>query len=143
VEALGKCKHQHSKNPRNRGCVRCGRIFERDRDSDFERQLTELAARNAGKTRPISPTHMAGDTAGLDEYADFRAHPGGVRFEGRDWLEETRQELADARNYLCWELEEYWGDYLDGDPVAAEVVASRMDALQKVIEAWHALRPAA
>lgn len=79
-----------------------------------------------------------GDTGGLDDLADRRAHPGGVRPD-LDADREAREELADARNYLLWGIERVHARYLEGDQDAGDEVRRRLTALSYVIEAWHAL----
>jgi hypothetical protein len=121
--------------PNNRGtCVRCGRQLSgpRPRNIDLERNLTDQAGTAAGLD-PLS-------AESLSALADHRALPGGV-LPGRDLVQEVREELADARNYLCWTIEENHAGYLSGDPLASERVAKAMDALSHVVAAWQALRP--
>lgn len=78
--------------------------MSRARNLGFERDVTREAARGA-----VNPVELVA-------YAELRAeqdHGYGRSHEvrdGIDWLRETRAELADARNYLCWWLEERVGD---------------------------------
>jgi hypothetical protein len=106
----------------------------RPRNLDLERELVELAARSAG----FYDVHGNGDPAGIDDFADRRALPGGVRI-GLDPEREALEELADARNYLVWGCERDYQAYLDGDAVAGDRVRRRLEALSGVLRAWHAL----
>lgn len=81
---------------------------------------------------------MVGDSCGIDEYADHRAWPGGVRLE-LDPDVEAAEELADCRSYLLWGLVPLAERFEAGDPDAAELYARRLRALSYVIRAWHAL----
>lgn len=93
------------------------------RDAAFEDGFTEGAA-----------ALVKLSARALNAYADGRTMPGPVR-QGftRDMVRETREELADARNYLCWRalqsIHEGRGDDL---PFIA-------DALADVVTAWHSL----
>lgn len=126
-------------NPRHKGaCVRCGKPIAPDtrpRDITLERKLSDSAARAAGYTTPDG----GGDTGGLTAWAEHRALPGGVRLN-IDTLRETREELADARNYLVWGVEPIYEQYLAGDPLACDRVARNMNALTRIIQAWHELQ---
>lgn len=101
----------------------------RDRNLEVEAHLMRAAVR---------ATRHA-DDGGLSAFADSRAWPGGVRTD-LDPDGETREELADARNYLVWGLERDFAAYLRGDAVATVRYARRLRALSAVIEAWQALR---
>lgn len=124
------CDHRPSPNPRISECVKCGRPMPqmRDRDLSLERELTQLAAKAAGLL----------DAGGIDDYANARALPGGVR-PGLDFEREMREELADARNYACWAVEPLWAAHQAGDPDASKQVAKTLQALSAVVKAWHAL----
>lgn len=127
-----------SANPRTRGCERCGllpkhhvktaEVGKRPRDLGLERKLTEIAAKSAG-------LHS---TAGLDDFADRRAHPGGVR-EALDAVQEAAEELADARNYLTWGIERVYDAMLAGDSEATATYERLMRSLAGVVVAWDAL----
>ena len=137
--------HVESLNPRLRGqCCKCGRPVPkvepetRPRDLAAERQLSALAAAAVGLTRPGPDGKPTGDTYGLDEFADYRALPGGVRLS-LDPDQECREELADARNYLLWGLVPLAERFEAGDPDAAEVYSRRLRALSYVIKAWSVL----
>lgn len=124
-------------------CNRChGRIVEepttRARDIDAERRLSALAASAVGLTRPGPDGRIVGDTYGLDDFADHRALPGGVRLE-LDPEQECLEELADARNYLVWGLVPLSERFESGDAEAAELYARRLRALSYVVKAWAAL----
>lgn len=122
---------QRSTTPNARGsCVKCGHAMppERARNVPLERELTRLAARAAGYTDgPL----------GLDDVADHRAHPGGVR--SRDFEREAREELADCRSYLVWACEPVWEAHLAGDPEASATVERCLRALAGVVTAWREL----
>ena len=108
------------------------------RDHALERRLSALAAQAAGLTIPGPEGKPVGHTFGLDEYADHRAFPGGVR-TGLDADRETCEELADARNYLLWGLVPLVERFERGDVEAGEQYARRLRALSHVVRAWHAL----
>ena len=68
----------------------------RTRDIDLERRFTREAARAVG----VDPEPFIG-------FAESRILPGPLRdVERRDMLNEVREELSDARNYLCWRAQE-------------------------------------
>lgn len=130
----GECRP--SPNPRVRECVKCGRpipVRFRDRDLALERHLGEMAAQSLGRLGIDLAT-----AASLADEADRRAHPGGVRVD-LDSDQETREELADARNYLTWGIVPLWPHYQAGEPWACHLVAKRLTALGGVLIAWHAL----
>lgn len=106
----------------------------RPRDHARERSITELAARAAG----FFDADGRGQTFGLDDFADHRALPGGVR-SGVDWTEEGREECADLRSYLVWRIEEVLPGVERGDSDACDVYARHMAALSGLIAVWHAL----
>ena len=108
----------------------------RPRNIGLERELTGIAAKGAGFTHPITGDP---DDGGITEWAEFRALPGGVRL-GLDDIRETREELADARNYLVWGVERVYDRYLAGDPEVIDAVVKRMDALTGVVRVWQTLR---
>lgn len=108
------------------------------RDLAAERELTALAALAAGLSRPGPDGRPIGDTRGLDDFADQRCHPGGVRVD-LDPLTETREELADARNYIVWGLLRLRPGYLAGDAEIGEAYARLLRALSHVVQAWDAL----
>ena len=142
--------HRPSADPRRAGKCACGEQMPEapadeqhreeyvDRDLWHERHLTDMAARAAGffKTGPLGTP--VGDTGGLDDFADARAWSGGVR-ANIDADRETLEELADARHYLVWGIQQVHDDYLAGDAQAQDTWQRRMRALRAVIEAWHAL----
>ena len=109
-------------------------MIERPRDVALERQLTRMAHQAAGVAVPMDerePTH-------LDAYADYRAQPGGVRVP-RQFIQEAREELADARNYLVWEACAHHAGYMAGDPESCARFEHAMRVLGKVCEAWREL----
>lgn len=126
---------QESANTRIKGCERCGKVREvhpehgkRPRNLELERRLVEIAAKSAGLT----------GAAGLDDFADARAHPGGVR-EGLDPAQEAAEELGDARNYLTWGIERIYDLMLAGDSEATATYERLMRSLAGVVVAWDAL----
>lgn len=103
-------------NPRHTTCCRCGRGPEKHSTSEgdtvrqrnllFERDITRKCAEGVA------------DPTGLIQHAETRArtlsqeyvhHPELVQV-GRDRIQDVREELADARNHLCWGLEEHLED---------------------------------
>ena len=66
------------------------------RNIPLERALTKDAAAT-----------VRAPAARLNDFADRRAKPGPVSLaDGRDLELEAAEELADARNYLVWRLEQ-------------------------------------
>ena len=100
----------------------------RERDPELEASLMQAAAAAAG---------LPGD-GGLSAYADHRAHPGGVRAE-LDADQETREELADACNYLRWGIEPIFARVRSGESEFTADYERRLRALSYVVAAWHAL----
>ena len=100
----------------------------RERDIHLERVLSLDAAYAVNLS----------STGGIDEYADLRAHPGGVRAD-LDADQEAREELADARNYLLWGIEPIYAMVRSGRSQYAADYERRMRALSHVHQAWHAL----
>jgi hypothetical protein len=149
--------HRPSPDPRRAGCA-CGHHplvdtpvavqadadkagnYEEyvDRDLALERYLSGLAARAAGYLRAMPDGSVQGDTGGLDEFADARAWSGGVR-ASIDARREIQEELADARHYAVWGIQQIWDAYRAGDSAAAREYDRYMRALQHIVEAWHAL----
>ncbi len=101
----------------------------RDRDIAREHRLVNVAAESAD-------LHRIG--AELNAYADQRALPGGVRTLA-DWDDETAQELADARNYLVWGIEQVYEAANAGDEEASRDYERRMRALVAVVRAYYEL----
>lgn len=61
----------------------------------------------------------------LNAFADERALPGPVRRrDGQDFVQEAREELADARNYLVWH---------------AQVLRREADADARLVKVYRAL----
>jgi hypothetical protein len=109
-----------------------------DRDIWLERHLTEMAARSAGFLKVGPDGKVAGDAGGLDEFADGRAWSGGVR-ASIDAVRECQEELADARHYCVWGIQQVWDAHVAGDSAASETYSRLMRALEGVVGAWHAL----
>ncbi len=107
----------------------------RPRNPGLERTFTEVAARAAG----FFAADGSGDTAGLDNFADARAWPSGVRVDC-DWREEAKEEVADLRSYCAFGMQEHYEGYLAGDPEAIAQYERFARALPHAIAAWYALR---
>lgn len=98
------CEHRESPNPRTVGwCCKCGKKIPRHelrRDVTFEREMTRTRA-NGLKIDPEP----------LNIYAEARAGRGAVDYgtdfpgSSRCLFTEALQELADARNYIVWQLD--------------------------------------
>lgn len=127
-------EHRPSPNPRSKGsCVVCGRIIPkmRPRNLELERELTRQAATAGGGTGPVPDL-------GLTALAERRALAGGVRPHLND-VQETKEEYADARNYLVWGCERIWIPYLEREPWACDRVAQNMNSLKRLTQAWRDL----
>lgn len=96
-----------------------------DRDPALGSYLVDIATRAAG----LSSDH------GLNALAEHRALPGPVRLP-RDFDQEIREEIADARNYIIWAIQELYEAYVAGDPQAADDYERRMRALSRLVQAW-------
>ena len=94
-----------------------------------EHELVQIAAQAA---------ELESTGAELTAYANQRARPGGVR-TAADFDDETAQELADARNYLVWGIEQVLDAARAGDQEASRDYERRMRALVAVIRAYHEL----
>ena len=103
-----------------------------NRDLALERELVDIAARAAGL--PID--------LGLNEFAEYRAHPGPVRLP-RDFDREVAEELADARSYLVWAVQRDYDRFLAGDPAATDAYERRMRCLSALVIAWRELHTSA
>jgi hypothetical protein len=131
-------------------CVVCGKVPEAhavvDPDSQFngaavrprnlklEAQLTDLAARAAGRFTASGD----GDDRGLLALAQSRALPGGVR-ENLEAVREIGEEAADALNYANWGIEKVYEDFLAGDHDAADTYDRLMRFSSRLVDAWHEL----
>lgn len=102
----------------------------RDRNIELERLLTDLAADSVG---------IKAWGSKISGFADFRAYPGGVRVEGRDLEMDYAEELADARNYAVWIIEQIHAAYMAGDPIACDTYERIMRSLRWVIKAFQEL----
>lgn len=100
------------------------------RDLGFERRWTAQAA-----------TSVHADHERLSDYAEARAGSGPViDLDSRNFAREVAEELADARNYLCW-----WAQQLaardDHQELAGEINQEIGQALSAVALAYeHAAR---
>lgn len=101
-----------------------------NRDRALERELLATAGRSMGM-EPVA--------ANLDDFADRRAHPGPVRLDGRDFMVEAAEELADCANYLRWEIQRLYPKVLEGDSVACRDYEQAMRSLSHLIPAYHSL----
>lgn len=69
---------------------------DRERVVAVERELTVEAARRVGA-----------DPEPLYVFAEQRANKGPIRdFDSRDFEREVREELADARSYIIWGIQQ-------------------------------------
>ena len=118
-------------DPRKQGsCVRCGRVLPPAPpspddlcDEAFETQATLVAARQAGV-----------DGRALDAFARARKMPGLVKQHAtRDFHQEVAEELADARNYVVWWMEQERA----AGTLTNEKQWNLMQALGAVAVAWH------
>lgn len=124
-------------DPRNqKACVKCGRIIPPPPsvvadlcDPAFESEATLTAARQAGV-----------DGRALDAFAQARKQPGPViNHATRDFWQEDAEELADARNYTVWWLEQARAD----GTLTTERQWHLMQALGGIAFVWHHLQQAA
>lgn len=99
-------------------------VLVRERQPTVEDAIVAEAAKVAGYSY----------VQDLNDYAHARAHPGGVRLTGRDLLRELREEIADGRNYLVWDIMEC---QVAGDPDGRIPALTR--ALACLVAAWRAL----
>lgn len=134
---------RESANHRHAGYCDCGKryippVTHRPRNEKLERYFTNVAAAASGFYTKDEYGQPVGDTFGLDDFADARAMPGGVRIN-IDVDRETAEEFADARNYLVWGLEPIYRAAREGDGEASDLYERRMRALRFLIAAWQAL----
>ena len=99
----------------------------------FDRHVFQEALTVVLAVRRYAPA--ADDAAAeLMTLADDRALPGPVLLDGRDFVAEAREELADACNYLVWECRRRLGQ---------EAADGELDALERAIAGlavtWQAL----
>ena len=106
----------------------------RPRDLALERQLTDLAAKAAGRFGPDGE----GDDGGILRFAHHRALPGGVRVS-MEPVQEISEELADALNYAVWGIERVYSEFLAGDDEATHMYDRLMRCAVHLVEAWHEL----
>lgn len=102
----------------------------RRRSLDFERGFTELAAKGVANHEPI---RIHAESRALRLSGEYVPDPMLVQ-TGRNRLRDVREELADARNHLCWLAEERQAA---GDDDGAHAAAQ---ALRHVILAYDVLR---
>lgn len=102
---------RESENPRHKGYCACGKRMgpatpKLLRILALEREFTEEACR--GVTNPIGLiTHAETRCQALS--AEYVEDPLEIR-RGLDRLLEAREELADARNHLVFDMQEHLGD---------------------------------
>lgn len=103
------------------------------RDLAFERRWTEMAAAAANV-----------DAERLSAFAEQRAGTSHVRdLQGRNFAREVLEELADARNYLCWWAAQLLATDDHGD-MAGEINEAIGQSLSATAAAFeHAARGAA
>lgn len=114
-----------SSNPRNTGCIKCGRVSDlhpeqeqttRRRVLESEREITREAGRGIVDSSALiefSETRAGGALS--NSYVD---DPGLVNL-GRDRLRDTREELSDARNHVVWHIQENPGTEKSHDALEA------------------------
>lgn len=124
------CDHEASPNPRADGmCVKCARVIpqaERPRDPAREAEIVQLA---------VQSLHGHLDDEGLSKFANDRAWDGGVRV-GENWLRHAKEEIADARHYLVWHIEDHWAAHQAGDSDATDEVVAALASLADLIRIW-------
>ena len=108
-------------------------LLQRDQHTErVENAVTAAAAIFVDVTvgAPIGTTRPAADM--LSHFAGTRIAPGPVQLpDGRSLPQEAREELADARNYLTWEIIRRVDEDRD--------TGALYDALGHVLRAWQAL----
>lgn len=127
----GSAKSKTGNNP----CVKCGKCIPppepgMPRDVEFERQMTRVAHQAAGLPVPLMEDGDPTPPTALDAFAEARALPGNVIFEGRDMGHEAADEFGDARNYCAWEVKRLWPLVQAGDSEASARYAQMMRGLQ-------------
>jgi hypothetical protein len=97
-------------------------------DYAFEVEATRVAARQAG---------VSGEA--LNAFAIARKMPGVVKQHvTRDFYQDTAEELADARNYIVWWMEQSRA----AGTLTNQQQWNLMQALGAVAVAWHHLENA-
>jgi hypothetical protein len=106
-------------------------VTDLPRNLAHERALTHVAAQKAG-------SHGGALTA----LAEARALPGPVLDAlSRDFIQESREEAADWRNYLCWQIRQL-DETRRQDPAARAARAALMATLGAVSVAYDELMAA-
>lgn len=94
---------------------------------EFERQFTRDAARTMSAVPPDRLIILAERRAGYSPVRDI---------EGREFGRELREELADARNYALWWIEQM-GLCHAASPLYADVVGAVTRSLAATAVAFH------
>lgn len=124
--------HRESMNPRKAGWCDCGwwvgttKVGLRSRQVETERDITKQAAHGVVDPEPMITQAEA-------RISRFAAKHGQDPFQvrtGLDWRQEALEELVDARNYLCWLVEENLG---------TDLAFEAMRALQSLLVAHDVL----
>lgn len=130
------CDHAPAANPRmthedgSWDCVKCGRPQPAcpvvPRDLTGERRWTEQAAATVGA-----------NVDKLNAFAEGRSGPDPVRnLDARNFGREVTEELADARNYLCW-----WNEQIcrndRNDELSGEIIQAITGCLASVARAYE------
>jgi hypothetical protein len=99
-----------------------------------------MRRRDEALTLELAVTRYAPDSgfaaSELTELADARALPGPVEVDGRCFVNEAREELADARSYLVWE---HYQRRADGGADDDRELAAIERALAALATAWQHL----
>lgn len=112
------------------------------RDPQLERELVGIAALAIGQAHRVeNRIEVDPPIAALNAFSDRRAWPGDVIIEGRPvpLIQEAAEELADARSYLLWIIQDALDDAEAGDGDASEAYGRAMRALAFILQAWRAL----
>lgn len=112
------------------------------RDLELERDLIATVALSIGQARRIDGAiEVDAQVAALNSYAEARAWPGDVIVEDRPvpLFQEAAEELADARSYLLWIIQDSLPAAEAGDGDASERYGRAMSALAHILGAWAAL----
>lgn len=120
---------------------------EMKRDLQAERELVAVAAASEGFASMVDGVLVVDPIVeDLNDFANERAHPGGVQVEdrptNRTLIEEAAEEIADLRSYLVWKALAMDRDGSEGDRPAErpEDWIRIMTALGHCIAAWAALK---
>lgn len=112
------------------------------RDLELEHELIEAVALSIGQARRVDGViDVDPQVSALNSYAETRAWPGDVIVIDRPvpLFQEAAEELADARSYLLWIIQDCLAAAEAGDGDASERYGRAMRALSHILEAWSAL----